>query len=67
MNMKTKFAIFKEEILTVEVIVMGTGEVNIKVVEPKGVFVPSTEFNKRLLFQSEIEASNHLKKMKNEQ
>ena len=62
--MTTKYAILGDDILTVEVIVMGSGKTNIKVVEPKEVFIPSSEFNKKLLFQSRIEAERHLKKDK---
>jgi len=59
--MKRKFAVLNEKILKVEVIIMGSGDTNIKVVEPNHPFIPSKEFNKNHLYNSKREAENYLK------
>jgi len=58
--MKIKFAIFNGKILSVEVIVMGNGNINIKVIEPIGIFIKSEEFDKKLIFNSRAEAEKYL-------
>jgi hypothetical protein len=59
--MKIRFAVLDKKIITVEVIIMGSGTINIKVVEPNHPNIPSDKFNKRHLYSSKREAENYLK------
>lgn len=60
--MKTKYAILNGDLYTVEVIVMGSGRMNIKVVEPENIYIPSEEFDKKTIFNTRVEARQYLEK-----
>jgi len=57
--MRLKFAIHNNKVHAIEFIVIG-GRINIKHVEPNTEFIPASEFDRNLIFNTKYEAKKYL-------